>query len=362
MAQEITVSQFLSQIGIIIMVMSIQIICHGRSSRTAALGIFAFLAVFVAYILMGKGLKSRVNLVMLIATIIMFTSASAGVALSIFSFMATIQGVLIDQSSPNLGYRFNAAEKITSSFGFELLNLIGSFLNFMLSDIIVVWRAWTLSSENRKMMVGPLLVLFGSLATAIASIGINTRVFLIRNVELSRVAAELQYASWVLSLITNLATTSVIGYKAWQHRRFIKENLGQGNSRTRVEKIMALLVESGAFYCIFWIILLVNRFIRIVPLNNIGELILPISLQLAGIYPTVILVLVSLEKTIWDSRGSVVGSIDGNNTHMEFAPGPGIVSKTTASRHQISVIQLDTDMQTVDFERDDYRDSIKSSV
>ena len=33
----------------------------------------------------------------------------------------------------------------------------------MLSDIIVVWRAWTLSSENRKMMVGPLLALFGSL-------------------------------------------------------------------------------------------------------------------------------------------------------------------------------------------------------
>ena len=66
---------------------------------------------------------------MLIATIIMFTSASAGVALSIFSLMATIRGVLIDQSSPNLGYRFNAAEKITLSFGLELLNLIGSFLN-----------------------------------------------------------------------------------------------------------------------------------------------------------------------------------------------------------------------------------------
>ena len=112
-----------------------------------------------------------------------------------------------------------------------------------------------------------------------------------------------------------------------------------------------------------------------------GELILPISVQLAvsacinvyrdelntgtcaqGIYPTVILVLVSLEKTIWDSRGSVVGSIGGNNTHMEFAPGPGIVSKTTASRHQISVIQLDTEMQAVEFDRDDYRDSIKASV
>ena len=31
----------------------------------------------------------------------------------------------------------------------------------MLSDMIVVWRAWTLCSENRRMMVGPILALLG---------------------------------------------------------------------------------------------------------------------------------------------------------------------------------------------------------
>ena len=86
------------------------------------------------------------------------------------------------------------------------------------------------------------------------------------------------------------------------------------------------------------------------------------GLCVQGIYPTVILVFVSLEKTIWDSRGSIVGSIDGNTTHMEFAPGPGIVSKDTASRHQVSVIQLDTEMQAVEFERDDHRDAINAAV
>ena len=81
-----------------------------------------------------------------------------------------------------------------------------------------------------------------------------------------------------------------------------------------------------------------------------------------GIYPTGVLVLVSLEKTIWDSRGSVVGYIDGNTTHLEFAPGPGIVSKNIASRHQIGTIQLDTEMQAVEFDRDAYMDSIESEV
>ena len=33
----------------------------------------------------------------------------------------------------------------------------------MVSDMIVVWRAWTLCNENRKMMAGPLLALLGSI-------------------------------------------------------------------------------------------------------------------------------------------------------------------------------------------------------
>ena len=33
----------------------------------------------------------------------------------------------------------------------------------MLSDMLVVWRAWTLCNENRMMMVGQLLALLGSI-------------------------------------------------------------------------------------------------------------------------------------------------------------------------------------------------------
>ncbi|ETW84728.1 hypothetical protein HETIRDRAFT_425964 [Heterobasidion irregulare TC 32-1] len=135
------------------------------------------------------------------------------------------------------------------------------------------------------------------------------------------------------SVFTHNPQLSLVAGTLQQHRQCIKEKLGQGNSKTRVAKIMALLVESGGLYCNFW-----------------------------GIYPTGVLVLVSLEKTMWDSRDSVVGYIDGNTTHLEFAPGPGIVSKNTASRHQIGTIQLDTEMQAVEFDRDAYMDSIESEV
>lgn len=45
----------------------------------------------------------------------------------------------------------------------KLKGIESGVFQFMLSDMIVVWRAWTLCSENRKLMVGPLLTLLGSI-------------------------------------------------------------------------------------------------------------------------------------------------------------------------------------------------------
>ena len=49
----------------------------------------------------------------------------------------------------------------------------------------------------------------------VASTGVELKVVVTGNLNLSQVANTLQCASWVLSLVTNLATTSLIGYKAW---------------------------------------------------------------------------------------------------------------------------------------------------
>lgn len=37
------------------------------------------------------------------------------------------------------------------------------------------------------------------------------------------------------------------------YRRSVREFLNRGNSKTRVESILTLLVESGALYCIYWV-------------------------------------------------------------------------------------------------------------
>ncbi len=82
--------------------------------------------------------------------------------------------------------------------------------------------------------------------------------------------AELGPSTLVLLVplvITNICATSLVAHKAWcvvqiqrlcayilnsihrMHRRLIKENLGRETKRTQAEKVLILLMESGAVYC-----------------------------------------------------------------------------------------------------------------
>lgn len=80
---------------------------------------------------------------------------------------------------------------------------------------------------------------------------------------------------WGLTLATNMWATSLVAYKAWcaqtsdtvivslieptrhdlfrRHRRSVRAFLGTGNRKTQAERLMALLVESGALYCFIWV-------------------------------------------------------------------------------------------------------------
>ncbi len=78
------------------------------------------------------------------------------------------------------------------------------------------------------------------------------------------------------TLATNLLSTGLIAWKAWyapslytcnrlwylticrlrrQHRTSVKKHLGEGSVSVRVERIFALLVESGFVYCCLWVCL-----------------------------------------------------------------------------------------------------------
>lgn len=99
-----------------------------------------------------------------------------------------------------------------------------------------------------------------------------------------------QIIGWSLSLGTNFTGTCLIAWIAWyvahltfpfqvfnqgpssccrKYRKFVKENYGRANGRTRIEKVFAVLVESGFLYCLtqvctsfllIWVRILIDLF------------------------------------------------------------------------------------------------------
>jgi hypothetical protein len=118
--------------------------------------------------------------------------------------------------------------------------------------------------------------------------------------------------SLVLTLppfITNLVATLLIGLKVWLYRKQVKSHLTTGHSKsttTRAENVLLLLVESGFLYCAVWLLILIAGFDVMTAANN--TLIMGIAVSLTGIYPTFIVIMVSLDKS---HANTVFSSGDG---------------------------------------------------
>ncbi|KAF7321221.1 hypothetical protein HMN09_00211100 [Mycena chlorophos] len=123
------------------------------------------------------------------------------------------------------------------------------------------------------------------------------------------ICTNAELISWAISLGTNAACTLLIGFKAWNHRRIMKDALGdlkpvRDPSRMSVDRTLSLLVESGFIYCLFWL----TQVILFVPVGPHGspeslayEVLGALGDQLSGLYPTLIILIVNARRTVWDS-------------------------------------------------------------
>jgi len=95
----------------------------------------------------------------------------------------------------------------------------------------------------------------------------------------------------------------LIAYKAWQHRKFMSQYLGAARRRTAVEKVLTLLIESGFVYMLLYTLQAVP--IYGAKLSSSGliafNVVNAVIQQAMGIYPTSIIVLVRMQKSLWDT-------------------------------------------------------------
>ncbi|KAF9258494.1 hypothetical protein L218DRAFT_877017 [Marasmius fiardii PR-910] len=302
----------------------------GLALQTFFFGIYASLTCFSIYLMIKKGLKSGVRKYLLVAAIFMFFVSTVYWFFKFIwllrriddTIIRTVPHARIIHTPPIIHFDLNVSSVV--------------LINYVLTDTVVFWRAWVLSNQDyRKLLYIPFLFLcckqviklifrlctlcgnFCYSASVFATITIRITIQCIPHVDadtsdprikvLTHAIDVCQVSVGGCSLLLNISSTAIVALKGWRFRRWIKNDLeGLRGERTKGEKI--LLIESGLLYCACGIVALVFTMIKL-PIGTLGSLLTPVNIQVTGIYPLVVLLLVnrgiSLEKTMFGSGVSI---------------------------------------------------------
>ncbi|RPD76067.1 hypothetical protein L226DRAFT_395986 [Lentinus tigrinus ALCF2SS1-7] len=199
-------------------------------------------------------------------------------------------------------------------------------VNVVIGDSIVWWRAWVLWADSRIVrcvcvVMILLTMLTGAMDTGDAcglephyiftdSIGDSSSFEappgLTSNSGTMFTGDVWGFVAVFSSLFTNVIATILIGYRGWQHRRFIMSYLRESSPRTQVERTLALLVESGLLYCALWVVIAVYAYSDQSPLlqtrtpafANFYYVMSSCLVPLVGMYPTLIIIVCAVEKSL----------------------------------------------------------------
>ncbi|KAF9017410.1 hypothetical protein BDZ89DRAFT_961140 [Hymenopellis radicata] len=202
--------------------------------------------------------------------------------------------------------RIAYSNTFVSSFGTSMEALF--MFNMIVGDSVVIWRAWVLWTGDRirKIMIVPVTLLLVSLVFAILDVNCLVKESYGSKSTIpsgSRTCRWAEPISWAISLLTNMAATALIAAKAWEHRQLLRTGIGRSGTRSRGEKILILLVESGFVYCLFWLTQLLDFFDIPRATGGVFYLYLIVSTmgdQISGLYPTLIIILVKLQQSVHD--------------------------------------------------------------
>ncbi|KAJ7586026.1 hypothetical protein C8J56DRAFT_1052386 [Mycena floridula] len=275
-------------------------------------GIYLTLVAMTVYKLCTKKSLAAHKLLFIIVIFIMALLSTGSVALLL---AYNLGGLII--------YAFNPPD--LSRFFLETA-IVGDAmrrLNYMISDSIVVWRAWVLWPNHRWARCLLVLCLVGSFI----GVCIDFTFVILFDLGNSKF-----YPTGPKTLIltlplfaTNLVSTLLIGYKVWEYRTEIKYNLGLGKTtRTKVERILILLTESGMIYCALWV---PNCLVPLVSQDYDSlayQLTVSVLPQLTAMYPIMIILLVTLEKA---SLQSTITAPTFSQP-IQFASRPQIATET----------------------------------
>jgi len=218
------------------------------------------------------------------------------------------------------------------------------FVNFIIADGVLVWRAWVLCSDQSRIVlrfpvvilgINIIIYLMNIVARAIQLLLVSKREG--RDLQIFSITRHIvsitQPVHLTLSLLINIFATSIITHKAWKYRKLMMEGGIGIRTPKQVLRILAILVESGMIYILIGVTSVVFIFVslrlKIVEITCTSML---VGIQLAGIYPIVVILLVEKHRSLnstYFSSGTII-NVRGDHTlqvePIAFASGSILVS------------------------------------
>ncbi|KAJ6558034.1 hypothetical protein B0H19DRAFT_126379 [Mycena capillaripes] len=272
-----------------------------------------------------NGFKSRASFAMLGVVTYLYASALTMWALNTSLVFRYIHILFMDSSGTPLEDR-DLSPTFPLGYTQELLYI----LNMIVGDSVVVWRVWVLFPRRRWVVLIPSFMLLLSFVCGV--LFLVSYMMVVRNGATDGWVLVFNerglFMSWVFSLATNALCTTIIGIKAWHHRRTVR--ILSTSRRMTTERILSLLVECGFIYCLFWLTQLVQLFTDFSEstvyvqqvLGDLGD-------QVSGMYPTLIIVIVNFRRTVWDNDSTL--NTDQRNyrtknriSDLPWAPARGV--------------------------------------
>ncbi|KAL1699169.1 hypothetical protein EV121DRAFT_216786 [Schizophyllum commune] len=149
----------------------------------------------------------------------------------------------------HLSFSTNHHHDHLTAEGLMVLKIVGDLMRkivLFVCDVIVVWRAWVIYPESRRVRA----VLFACTLCCLGGLAIHS-VFIDGpdRIYHSSVAALVP----VCTLLTNIVATSLVSRRLWTYRRNISRVLHAGKRASKIDMFLTLLVESSAVYCVAWV-------------------------------------------------------------------------------------------------------------
>ncbi|KAJ6544035.1 hypothetical protein B0H19DRAFT_1267340 [Mycena capillaripes] len=262
----------------------------GLIAQTFVFAIYTLLFCLSTRILLKRKSKSMTDMLMLFTTVVMFFLSAA-------YWMFTCAHAATMLNAPT-GSPISDHDEITQE---ALLSAIAT-INFVISDAVVIWRAWIISQHKLRKYLWVtgffwVLTFIAVLTTIGFRVDALTESKLAKAISLTPGLDVLQLLSWMLSLASNISATSIVAVTTWRHREIVRDAFTYEDGATKSPRYSVLIVEIGVFYSISTLITLLSSLIQL-PHGTLGDLYGPISIHIASAYPPIVILLVGMKRSL----------------------------------------------------------------